>query len=241
MREKIRRTPSTIWSEGPLSNLDLTVMDSPHVVFQFCSDVVEILNPQTAGIQAFYATDAQTIQQINWVRGSNEWTTHEQFTANGHAGMACYTWGPGSVQYKMFVNLDNEVNLMWRDLNTTIAPNATHPINSWTNTTISIPGVLPTTNLAYNDYLVMQMQDGSLAGYNITFNAENTNLVPDGQVQLEGKALDGTHLWLWEIPTQSGDKQLTVFNQQNGSDITLTLRDLVTGQSLSKALPVPDA
>jgi hypothetical protein len=216
-------------------------MDSPHVVFQFCSDVVEILDPRTAGIQAFYATDPQTIQQINWVRGSNEWTPHEQLTANGHAGMACYTWGPGTIQYKMFVNLDNEVNLMWKDLNTTIAPNATHPINSWTNSTVAIPGVLPITNLAYNDYLVMQMPDGSLVGHNITFNAEHTQLISSDQFKLEDKALEGTHIWLWDLPTESGDKQLTVFNQLNGSDITLTLRDMVTGQSLTQALLIPDS
>jgi hypothetical protein len=216
-------------------------MDSPHVVFQFCSDVVEILDPKTAGIQAFYASDPQTIQQINWVRGTNEWTTHEQFTANGHAGIACYTWGPGTVQYKMYVNLKNEVNLMWKDLNTTIAPNATHPINSWTNSTVSIPGVLPITNLAYNDYLVMQMQDGSMIGHNITFNAERTELIASDKFQLENKALDGTHIWLWDLPTESGDKQLTVFNQLNGSDITLTLRDMVTGQSLTQALSIPDS
>jgi hypothetical protein len=216
-------------------------MDSPHVVFQFCSDSVEIFKPKTAGIQGFYASDPQTIQQVSWTRGTDVWIPQGQFTANGHAGVACYTWGPGTVQYKMFINLDNEVNLMWRDLNTTIAGNATHPINTWTNSTVSIPGVLPTTNMGFNDYLVVQMPDGSLVGNNITFQAENTRLISSDQFQIADEALASTHLWLWDLPTQSGDPQLTVFNQRNGSDITLIMRDMVTGQSLTKALVIPDS
>jgi hypothetical protein len=215
-------------------------MDSPNVVFQFCWDALESLAAQDFGIQAFYASDPYTIQQVNWIHGTDFWSHEGSFVANGHAGMACYTWGTGTVQYKMFVNLHNEVNLMWKDLNTTIAANATHPINTWTNATFSIPGVLPTTNMGFNGALVVQMPDGSLVGNNITFNAENTRLIPEDEFQLEGKALEGTHLWLWGLPTESGDSQLTVFNQLNGSDITLMMRDMVTGQSLTQSLTIPD-
>ena len=36
------------------------------------------------------------------------------------AGVGCYSWGPGSDTYVFFVNLQNEVVILWKDLNTTI-------------------------------------------------------------------------------------------------------------------------
>jgi hypothetical protein len=216
-------------------------MDSPNVVFQFCPEAEESLATSTAGIQAFYATDPQTVQQIKWIYGSSQWIQRGPFTANGHAGVACYTWGPDSVLYRLHVNLNNEVNVMWMDRSTTVAANVTHPINTWTNTSVSIPGVLPITNLSFNTYLVAQMPDGSLIGNNITFDAENTLLDPNQHVTFVSKALAGTHLWLWDLPTASGDPQLTLFHQLNGSDITLTMRDMLTGQSVTKGLPILDS
>lgn len=32
----------------------------------------------------------------------------------------------------MFVNLQDEVNILWKDLNTTMNSTVTHPIGSWT-------------------------------------------------------------------------------------------------------------
>jgi hypothetical protein len=234
--------PGNDWTEGPLTDLGLVVMDSPNVAFQFCFDNWESQEAKTFGIQAFYGSDPKTIQQVHWTNGTNTWIKQGQFTANGHAGVGCYTWDTANVQYKMFVNLDNEVNVMWKDIDTDIASTATHPINSWTNTTVSIPGVLPITSVSWNKNLVVQMADGPLVFNNITLDAEKTQLNPSLQFRLDNtpNPLPGTHIWLWNLPIDSNDEQLTIFCQLNGSDITYILRDMETGQLKINALSIPD-
>ncbi|KAF2430562.1 hypothetical protein EJ08DRAFT_633660 [Tothia fuscella] len=234
IREKVRKTPSTTWTEGALTKPKATAMNDPHVTFQFCPD-------QKGGIQAFYATDPQTIQRINWIYGADAWMEKDDFTANGHVGMACYTWGAGTAQYKMFVSLNNEVKVSWKDTNTSVATTAKQPANIWTNSTVSISGDSRITGSSFSEYLIMQTPDRSSVGHNITLDAENTRSDSAEQFTFDGTTILGTHMWLWGLPTKSGDKQLTIFHQTNGSDVTMIMRDMVTTQSLIRALRIPQA
>jgi hypothetical protein len=237
VREKIRQTPSTVWNEGPLTSLNVSALDSPNLTFQFCYDTYVAPQDNDYAIQGFIATDPQTVQLVYWESVSSKWSPSTQFTANGHTGMGCYTWGPTSVQYVMFVDLESNVRVMWIDLDTSTKPTSTHPIAAWTNSSISIPGVLPITNLAYNDILLMQMPDGTLAGANFTFDAENTQLLSNESFHMDQKPLLGSHLWLTALPNEVGE--LAMFCQMNGTDVTQLFRDMLTGQVQTQALSVP--
>lgn len=89
---------------------------------------------QSVGIHLWYGNNDTSFNEVEWTYGSNNWTEQQIFNGfNGHAGVGCFSWGPGSVSYVFMVNLQNQVEIWWKDLNTTLKANATHPINTWTN------------------------------------------------------------------------------------------------------------
>lgn len=84
-------------------------------------------------MRIWYASDDNTFKQLGWRFGESSWTEEGEFPdLNGHAGVGCYSWGPGSVTYAMFVNTKDEVEFYWRDTNTSLPSTASHPINKWT-------------------------------------------------------------------------------------------------------------
>jgi hypothetical protein len=230
VREKISDNNGTTWRDGLLGNLNLLAMDDPEVALQACygSFYDESKNP-SPGIHLWYAVDSQTLQAVDWIINSTAWTRGESYTANGHAGVGCYSWGPGSVWYAMMVNLQNDVNVLWRDASNGQA-------GTWSNTSVVIPDVLPTTSLGYTDCFFAQLTNGSLAGYNISFSGANTQLVPGGQFTIPQKPVIGTHFAVTVPSTEGGD--LVVFSQDTGTDITENVRDS-SGQWTSNPLPVP--
>ena len=128
-------------------------MDDPNVGLQACwyggfySDTAYNHSPvpgqtaasvnssdQTVGIHLWYATNATAFDAMGWTYDTESWQPQQTFNGyNGHAGVGCYSWGPTSDTYVFFVNLKNELNILWKELNTTIPGNSTHPINQWTN------------------------------------------------------------------------------------------------------------
>lgn len=88
---------------------------------------------QTVGIHLWYAMNGTAFNSVGWTYGDESWAEQQVFNGyNGHAGVGCYSWGPTSDTYVFFVNMDNKVNILWKELNTTLAGNKTHPINEWT-------------------------------------------------------------------------------------------------------------
>lgn len=91
------------------------------------------------GMHMWYASDNSTFQQWGWRDGDDEWGYQETFTGlNGHSGVGCYSWGPGTVTYSMFVNADNAVEVWWRDTNSSLTSTTSHPINEWVKSESSI-------------------------------------------------------------------------------------------------------
>lgn len=89
----------------------------------------------------WYASDSTTFEQYGWRDGEADWTHQNTWNnKNGHAGVGCYSWGPGTVTYVMMVNLDHTVEVWWKDTNTTLKGNKTHPINVWTNSECPLMG-----------------------------------------------------------------------------------------------------
>jgi hypothetical protein len=234
-------TPATTWSEGLLSVLNLSPLSDSHIAFEACFDGNSGTPDTPAGMQVYYAASASTVQEVSWIEGDKGWTIGKAFTANGHAGLGCYTWSTTlTVRYIMYIDLNNDLRMMWKDLDTTVVSTPTHPTGVWTNATaVSVPGVHPHSPIGYNNYLVVQMPDLYLVGYNVSFDAENSVLT-SAQLPIQQKPIAGTHVWLWNLPS-SGDTQLSLFDQLNGADITLTTFDMTTGQNVSTAaMQIPD-
>ena len=126
-------------------------MDDPHVGLQACwygsfySDVEYKHSPvpgqsdkpgndsdQTVGIHLWYGSDPTTFNSVAWIYGDTVWTEQQEFKDyNGHAGVGCYSWGPGSNTYVFFINLQNEVNILWKDLNISHPKTPEHPVHEW--------------------------------------------------------------------------------------------------------------
>jgi hypothetical protein len=143
----------------------------------------------------------------------------------------------------MYCDFDNNARVLWRDLNTDTAATTAHPINTWTNASITIPGVNHLSDISYNTFLIFQGQDDHIVGYQLNLDAENSAVVGSSSTPLfrfDEASLPGTKIWTWGLNISSNDPQLSVFHQVNGSDITQTTRDLNTGQYASNTLPVPN-
>ena len=254
-------------------------MDDPHVGLQACwyggfySDVAYNHSPvpgqtndtasqsdQTVGIHLWYAKDPTTFQSLGWTYGDDTWEQQQTFdNYNGHAGVGCYSWGPGSDTYVFFVDMNNEINILWKDLNTSLAANNSHPINQWTKgrsflasvlrllsplkattANVTIP-VYENSSVGYTNYLYVQRPDLSIGGLNVTWAAENTSIANDQDFVINGdKGLPGTHLSVTALPDTSGGNSLLVFYQTNGTDVTEFVRDLDAGQWTSSQVPIPN-
>ena len=94
---------------------------------------------QTVGIHLWYAKNSTSFDAVGWTYGDTAWSEQQTFDGyNGHAGVGCYSWGPDSDTYVFFVNTDDEINILWKDLNTTLTGNTTHPVNEWTKSGSSL-------------------------------------------------------------------------------------------------------
>lgn len=276
--EVINSNTTNVWSPGPINDLHLQAMDDANVGLEACwygafySDATYNHSPvpgqdqatsndsdQTVGIHLWYASNSTSFDSVGWTYGDTSWTQHQTFNGyNGHAGVGCYSWGPGSDTYVFFVDMNDQVNILWKDLNTTVNATAKHPIDTWTDSKYS--QVLPTSieltchlgnvtipvyknsSMGFTNYLYVQNPDLSISGFNVTWAAENTSIDASETFVVNGdKGLPGTHLSVTALPNKSGGNSLLTFYQTNGSDITEFVRDLDAGQWTSSSVPIPDA
>jgi hypothetical protein len=69
-----------------------------------------------AGMQLWYATNATTFNQYDWRPDTRAWEFQREWNdKNGHAGIECYTQDSEETSYIMLVNLDDIVEIWWRD------------------------------------------------------------------------------------------------------------------------------
>lgn len=154
---------------------------------------------------------------------------------------AAIAGGPGTVTYLMASDLSDTVNIWWKDLSSTLIGNDTHPVGSWTNSSVAIPNSFQNTSLGYTSYLYAQDSELNLVGYNVSWNAESTFFVPNEDFTIQDDAgLAGTHMTVTAVPAGSGGQSLLVFNQVDGDSITEYTRDLDQGEWTSATLPIPN-
>ena len=130
-------------------------------------------------------------------------------------------------------DLDNTLSIFWKDSNSS-NETPSHPINTWVNTSISIPNLHPSTSISYTNYITLQAADNTIRGYNVSWGAENTSLAPapggaagyDEYIvhTLNGSdvyALSGTQLTCTALATLEGGADLAVYFQSSGDDMML--------------------
>ncbi|KAL8952386.1 MAG: hypothetical protein Q9222_001695 [Ikaeria aurantiellina] len=258
--EIVNSNKTNVWSPGPLNDLNLRAMDDQKVGLQACwygsfysdtaynhspvpgqSNTTASKSDQTVGIHLWYGKDPTTFQSVGWTYGDSAWQMQQTFDGyNAHAGVGCYSWGPGSDTYVFFMTPSDELSILWKDLNTTLKGTTQHPINEWTKTKVTIP-VHPDSSVGFTNFLYVQNSDSSISGFNITWAAENTSINENENFTISGdKGLPGTHLSVTALPDTSGGNSLLAFYQTNGTDITEFVRDLDAGQWTSSRVPIPD-
>ncbi|KAK3702202.1 hypothetical protein LTR37_015034 [Vermiconidia calcicola] len=162
---------------------------------------------------------------------------------NGHAGVGCYSWAEDStITYVMMVNAANSVEFHWRDTNTNKTATEEHPINEWVKASAEISNFNPATSLAYTNYFYAQLDDYTINGYNMSWGANKTTILPEGHFVVGDElGMSGTHLSVTAMPDQGGGNSLLVFYQVDGNDITDYTRDLLAGQWTSTNIEIPDS
>lgn len=196
---------------------------------------------QTQGINLWYGADPTTLKSVGWTFGTTTWTEGETLKGyNAHAGVGCYSWGPGTVTYLMASDLSSTVNILWKDLSENRTGSSSHPVGEWTNSSVAIPNSFQNTSLGYTEFLYAQDAEYNIVGYNVSWDAESTAFITEDSLVIDGDAgIPGTRLTVTATPNDSGGQDLLVFNQNNGSSITEYVRDLNLGQWTSKQLPIP--
>lgn len=137
---------TNVWRDGPISQLSLQAMDDRNVGLQACWYGNYYGAPSynksrtgnetdlSIGMHLWYGATPSQLNEAVWIYGADKWTQETPFNRyNGHAGIACYSWGDTSVTYVMLVNLQAEVEIWWKDLNTNLESSHSHPINKWQN------------------------------------------------------------------------------------------------------------
>lgn len=139
--ERINSNKTNLWRDGPLGQLGLLALDDRNVGLQACwygdyygaSTRGNNTNAQQIGLHLWYGSASKKIDELTFVYGSDQWVTGAPILGyNGHAGIGCYSWGGGSVTYLMLVNQQSQVEILWKELNTTLTSTTTHPVNTWT-------------------------------------------------------------------------------------------------------------
>lgn len=204
-------------------------------------------NADTHGMHLWYPSDENTFQQYGWYEGQNQWVEQHSWTdMNTHAGVGCYSWGPGSTTYAMMVNKHNTAEIWWKDTDANRTSTPEHPVNTWVNATgYAINGVYPSTSLGYTEFFYAQMADGTITGHNMKWEAENTTSIQENMFKVGGArgpvaGIKGTHMSVTAVADYSGGTSLYVFYQARGDDLSVFTRDIKGGQWTQGELPIPD-
>ncbi|KAF2650858.1 hypothetical protein K491DRAFT_720389 [Lophiostoma macrostomum CBS 122681] len=266
VRQKQNTNATNIWQDGPLNELNLTAYSAPNVGLQACwygnyygdSDASKFptnngqnntipFDATTHGMHLWYPSNESTFIQYGWYEGQEQWAEqHSWPNMNAHAGVGCYSWGPGSTTYAMMVDESSTAEIWWKDTDTNLTSTSAHPINTWENATkYAINDVYASTSLGFTQYLYAQMKDGTIMGHQIDFEAENTTSVEENVFSVGGAqgpvlGIKGTHMSVTAVDDQSGGTSLYVFYQTRGDDLSVFIRDIKGGQWTQGELPIPD-
>ena len=107
---------------------------------------------------------------------------------------------------------------------------------------VVIQHVDPNPGLSFRANLYARMiEDDTMRGWNISFAAENSTIVPSNVSTVEGDpSVSTTHLMAWADPPAQDIENALLFYQTRGDDITMYTGSLSSGKWSSTVLPIPD-
>lgn len=154
-----------------------------------------------------------------------------------------------TAEYVFFVGPTNELDVYWKDANTSTTASSQHPIDEWARLApeqLSVTDLHPLSSLGYTNYIAYQAADATIRGLRVIWDAENTRpaesqgtvntpddwTLRDVQTGDPVVAVGGTHLSITSLGTASGGSRVAMFLQATGDDVSVYTRDMADSDSL---------
>ena len=100
------------WTDGPIRTTVLRPYASDLVGLQTCWDMAG----DRPGMRIWHAADSTTFREYSWYVGDSDWSWERDWTGySGAAGVGCYSWGEDARSYVALVDLENNLELWYRD------------------------------------------------------------------------------------------------------------------------------
>ena len=119
LRQRTINRNTYTWNNGPLNDLNISVLDANRVGLEACQYlglIAGVSSERTAGhgVRLFVATSNDTFEQLSWYPGMSSWIVERRWSGmNGHASPTCFGWGKGHTFYTWFVNAANTIEMWW--------------------------------------------------------------------------------------------------------------------------------
>ena len=244
---------------GYFGSLNIRIADGPNAAFEACwQDLWYGSNVgNSPGIRLYIGQQDGLVHEYMWDQDSNKWSTGYIFpNSNANAGAACW---PGGLSYLYMQNTQKELQMLWKDYNTSATNSTTHPLGVWNQGTnqlypqeapddhigtvqLTAPSlgpiasyldIRPDSSIAMSRYVYFQDSKSRIFGICPNAAAEaSTWDGPPFQVGL-GTAIPGTR-----IACQMFVMEIYVYFQTNASNVVENVRPLWGGAWSLDYVPV---
>ncbi|KAI9705860.1 MAG: hypothetical protein M1836_005266 [Candelina mexicana] len=239
LQETINSNHSNSWTTGPIGKANRKAFDSPTVGLTSCwnGDYYGAKNGVPGGgVRLFYGVNRTAVQELSWAYGDDQWGVGQTLTGTrGDSGLICAGVNSGT-SYLYLQNSDDELELWWKDFNTTGPQTPGHPSGIWNKGPTASTAIRPHSPISYSNYVYFQDQKNAIIGLQPVPKAESSTWGSSFKVDTatpETQIASTTF-----FPNNQHGSELHVFFQTNGSDITEYIRPRDEGQFSSNAVPV---
>jgi hypothetical protein len=119
VRQRSGSNATTDWTDGTINQEALQTYRGDLVGLHACID-----SSDTAAMRLWYASDDTTFEEYAFTNDAWAWQ-RSWHNYSGAAGVGCYSWGTDNYTYASFVNLDNTLELWYKE-KTDTDPNGWH-------------------------------------------------------------------------------------------------------------------
>jgi hypothetical protein len=119
VRQRSGSNATTDWTDGTINQEALQTYRGDLVGLHACID-----SSDTAAMRLWYASDDTTFEEYAFTNDAWAWQRSWR-NYSGAAGVGCYSWGTDNYTYASFVNLDNTLELWYKE-KTDMDPNGWH-------------------------------------------------------------------------------------------------------------------
>ncbi|MCJ1303324.1 hypothetical protein MMC08_006132 [Hypocenomyce scalaris] len=243
VQEVYQRNNSTgSWSAGNFGSLNFRASDSHHAAFTSCWDKHWYgSNPGNSSGMRFYAGgDDGLIHEFTWDSASNVRGIGYTFpNSNGNAGAKCWPGSSDPVSYLYMQNAKYELELWWKDYNTTQTNSSTHPLGVWNQGPVAAGiNIQPNSSLAMSFYAYFQDSNNQIIGILPNTSSENSSwgasFIVGDETTLPGTSIECQTF----SPSTDSPSVIYVFFQTNGTDLMEYVRPQFWGAWSTNSVPV---